>query len=300
MQIIQKRRYLFAVSAVLLIASIAALSLWRLNLGIDFTGGVLAEVKFNQDDPGKEAIENDLRKLNLTGMLVQPSEDGAYIIRYQAKGDEINEQVQNKINEKYENPEFLRTEFISSVISDELKTKAIYAVGIAVLGVAFYISWAFRRISYPIKSWKYGVGAVLALFHDILITLGIFAFLGHFYNVEVGIPFVAALLTILGYSVNDTIVIFDRVRENLMKAGAAKDFEETVNKSAKESIARSVNTSLTVMLVLLAIIFFGGETIKFFSLALLIGVFFGTYSSIFVATAFVTELWSRTYKHENI
>ncbi|MFO7807642.1 MAG: protein translocase subunit SecF [Candidatus Moraniibacteriota bacterium] len=296
MKIIQKRRYLFVVSAILIAASIAALSFWRLNLGIDFTGGVLTEVKFHKEDPGKEELSESLSSLNLSGLVVQPSEESSYIIRYQAVDDEINNQVKENIKENYGESEVLRTEFISSVISNELKEKAIYAVVIAVLGVALYISWAFRRISYPIKSWKYGMRAILALAHDILITLGIFAFLGHFYNVEVGIPFVAALLTILGYSVNDTIVIFDRVRENLLKAGAAKDFEETVNKSAKESIPRSVNTSLTVILVLLAIIFFGGETIKFFSLALLIGVFFGTYSSIFVATAFVTELWSRKYR----
>ncbi len=296
MNIIQKRLYFFIVSAVLILTSVAALSIWKLNLGIDFTGGVLMEIQFEEADPGKDEVENTFRELSLAGLVVQPSEGGNYLIRYQSPENKINKQVNQKIEEKYENAEIVRNEFISSVISNELKTKAIYAIAIAVIGVALYISWAFRKISYPIKSWKYGAGAVLALIHDVLITLGVFSFLGYFYNVEVGIPFVATLLTVLGYSVNDTIVIFDRIRENLLKAGAAKNFEETVNQSIKESIPRSLNTSITVILVLLAIIFFGGETIKFFSLALLVGVFFGTYSSIFIASAFVTELWKRSLK----
>jgi preprotein translocase subunit SecF len=296
MKIIQKRLYFFAVSVVLILTSVTALSVWKLNLGIDFTGGVLLEIQFEETDPGKDEVKETFQELDLAGLMVQPSEEGKYLIRYQAPENKINDQVNQKIEEKYENTEIIRSEFISSVISNELKTKAIYAITIAVIGVALYISWAFRKISYPIKSWKYGAGAVLALVHDVLITLGVFSFLGYFYNVEVGIPFVAALLTVLGYSVNDTIVIFDRIRENLLKAGAARNFEETVNQSVKESIPRSLNTSITVILVLLAIIFFGGETIKFFSLALLIGVFFGTYSSIFVASAFVTELWKRGFK----
>jgi preprotein translocase subunit SecF len=156
-----------------------------------------------------------------------------------------------------------------------------------------YIMWAFRRVSYPVESWKYGLGAILALTHDVIIVLGVFAFLGHKYGVEVNIPFIAALLTILGYSVNDTIVIFDRIRENLNKVRAKKNFEDTVNRSINESLARSINTSLTVAVVLLAIIFFGGESIKYFSVALLVGIVLGTYSSIFIASAVLVEAWEK-------
>ena len=138
--------------------------------------------------------------------------------------------------------------------------------------------------------------AIIALIHDILITVGIFALLGKFFGIEVGIPFVAALLTILGYSVNDTIVVFDRIRENLLKAGSKDNFEDTVNKSINETLARSINTSLTVVFVLVAIILIGGDSIKAFSLTLLIGIILGTYSSIFIASAFLVEMWKRKFR----
>ena len=148
-----------------------------------------------------------------------------------------------------------------------------------------YIAWAFRKVSRPIASWKYGAGAVIALVHDILITIGFFSILGHYFGVEVGVPFVAALLTILGFSVHDTIVVYDRTRENLLRSSAKESFPEIVNRSLNETLVRSINTSLTVIITLLAIYIFGGDSIRHFSLALLIGVSFGTYSSIFIASA---------------
>ncbi len=295
MKIIEKRKYSFLFSGLLIVASIVFIGIWGLKLGIDFTGGVLIEVKFQQD-VSKDQVAESIKDLELASLLIQPAENNSFIIRYQSEENKLNPEVETILKEKYPEIEILRTEFISSLISSELKRNAIYAVLVSILGITWYIAWAFRKISYPINSWKYGLGAILALVHDIVITLGIFAFLGRFYGIEVGIPFVAALLTIFGYSVNDTIVIFDRIRENLLRYGAGKDFEGTINKSIRESVARSLNTSLTVIFVLLAVIFFGGTTIKYFSLALLIGIFFGTYSSIFVATAFVAELWKRDQK----
>jgi preprotein translocase subunit SecF len=295
MKIIEKRKYSFLFSGLLIVASIVFIGIWGLKLGIDFTGGVLTEVKFQQD-VSKDQVAESIKDLELASLLIQPAENNSFIIRYQSEENKLNPEVETILKEKYPEIEILRTEFISSLISSELKRNAIYAVLVSILGITWYIAWAFRKISYPINSWKYGLGAILALVHDIVITLGIFAFLGRFYGIEVGIPFVAALLTIFGYSVNDTIVIFDRIRENLLRYGAGKDFEGTINKSIRESVARSLNTSLTVIFVLLAVIFFGGTTIKYFSLALLIGIFFGTYSSIFVATAFVAELWKRDQK----
>jgi preprotein translocase subunit SecF len=295
MKIIKKRKYAFLFSGILVLASVFFLVKWGLNLGIDFTGGVLTEIKFNQE-VNKNEVEESLKDLNLKSLLIQPTENNSFIIRYQSEENKINPEVENKLQEKYSESEVLRTEFISSVVSSELKRNAVYAIVLSIFGIAWYIAWAFRKISYPINSWKYGLGAILALVHDIVITLGAFAVLGNLRGVEVGIPFVAALLTIFGYSVNDTIVIFDRIRENLLRYGAGEDFENTIDKSIRESIARSLNTSLTLVFVLLAIIFFGGETIKYFSVALLIGVVFGTYSSIFVATAFVAEIWKKGLK----
>lgn len=293
MQIIQKRRIFFVISSILVLASIIFIANWGLKLGIDFRGGVLIEASFQGDIPNSDEITQSLEGFNLGSLTVQPSGDNMFIVRFVSDDDRINEQVQDKLLglRENENVKIERVEFISSTISGELKKKAITAVTLAVIGIALYVAWAFRKVSYPVESWKYGLAAVIALTHDVIITVGVFAFLGHQFGVEVNVAFVAALLTILGYSVNDTIVIFDRIRENLNKAEAKKNFEDTVNNSINESLARSINTSLTVIVVLLAIIFYGGATIQTFAIAMLIGIFFGTYSSIFVASALLVEFW---------
>jgi len=191
------------------------------------------------------------------------------------------------------NIEEKRFDSIGPVIGNELKSTAIWAIAIALIGMVLYIGWAFRKVSRPVSSFKYGIIATIALFHDVVITLGVFSVLGYLYNIEIGLPFVAALLAILGYSVNDTIVVFDRTRENLIKAGS-ENFEETVNKSVNETLIRSLNASFTTLLVLFALFLFGGETIKYFIAALIIGIAFGTYSSIFIASSLLVTLqkWS--------
>lgn len=289
MQIIQKRKWTFLFSGALGIISLAFLAMWGLKLGIDFTDGILIETKFAAEAPSNDDIRSALEEFNLGSLTIQPSEEGTTIIRYVSINDDTNNQVQQRIKEKFEGASIEKVEFTTT--SKEAKAKAVQAVVLASVGIAAYIAWAFRKVSYPVTSWKYGVAAIVALLHDLLITAGVFSFLGKFYGIEVNIPFIAALLTILGYSVNDTIVVFDRVRENLTRAGAKKDFEETVNKSINETLARSINTSLTVIIVLLAIFLLGGVSIKYFALALFIGVFFGTYSSIFVASALLVEIW---------
>jgi len=293
MKIIQQKNKFFIMSGVLVITSIVLLIVWGLKPGIDFRGGVLTEVRFEEQHPDKIEFTNKLQELELNDLTVQASGENKMLIRFISDDDEINSKVQEKIKEEYPKSVVERTSFISSAISKEMKGKAIQATVVAIIGIMLYIMWAFRKVSYPVESCKYGLGAVIALTHDVVIVLGVFAFLGHKYGVEVNIPFIAALLTILGYSVNDTIVIFDRIRENLNKVKAKKNFEETVNKSINESLARSINTSLTVVAVLLSIIFFGGESIKYFSLALLLGIVLGTHSSIFIASAVLVEAWER-------
>ena len=154
--------------------------------------------------------------------------------------------------------------------------------------IVIYITWVFRKVSRPVASWQYGVAAVIALFHDVFIPVGIFSILGHYLGAEIDLLFVTGILTILGFSVHDTIVVFDRIRENLRQSGS-KSFEETVNASINQTMGRSINTSLTVLLTLLAIYVFGGETTKYFSLLLMLGIFFGTYSSIFVASSLLVS-----------
>ncbi len=296
MKIIQKRKYFFVFSAVLLVLSISFLATWKLKPAIDFSGGVLMEVGFANEIPSKEELSEKINAYNLGSYTLQYTEEKSVILRFASENDEKNEEVSEKIESEIEGADVQRVEFISGVVSSEIKEKAYLGVIVAIIGIALYIAWAFRKVSYPISSWKYGIGAVVALAHDILITLGVFSILGRFFDVEVGVPFVAALLTILGYSVNDTIVVFDRIRENLVRAGAKDDFENTVNKSINETLARSINTSLTVIFVLLAIFFLGGQSIQFFALALTVGVFFGTYSSIFVASAVLVEIWKYQQK----
>jgi preprotein translocase subunit SecF len=204
-----------------------------------------------------------------------------------------------KITEKYPESVALRVDYINSSVSNEFKRNSLLAIFSAVVAIMVYIAIVFRKVSRPVVSWKYGLGAVVALIHDILITVGVFSVLGHFYGVEVGIPFVAALLTILGFSVHDTIVVYDRTRENLLRGSAKEKFPDVVNRSLNETLVRSINTSMTVIITLLAIYFFGGESVKYFSLALLVGVTFGTYSSIFIASALLVTSYEWQTSHKN-
>lgn len=295
MKIIQKRKGFFALSVVLMLASILALSVWGLKLGMDFVGGTKLTLEYENGAPTNEEIREQLKDFELGSLTVQVSEGNMMFVRFVTDegDDEVLKNVQSKLKESRDDLQVKEVSFISSTVSGELKSRSLTAIIFAVIGIALYVAWAFRKVSHPVESWKYGIGAVVALAHDTLITIGLFSVLGHFYGVEVNIPFVAALLTILGYSVNDTIVVFDRVRENLNKTGAGDDFEETVNASINESLTRSINTSLTVAIVLMSIILFGGESIQSFSIALLVGIILGTYSSIFIASALIVEIWKR-------
>ena len=177
------------------------------------------------------------------------------------------------------------------MIGKELRQKAVYAMALVIALIIAYIAWSFRKVSKPIASWKYGVIAVVALIHDVGITFGVFAVLGKVMGIEVDLPFIAAALTVLGYSVNDTIVVFDRIRENLARQGSGH-FEERIEESIIQTFVRSINTSFTTLLTLLALFFFGGESIKWFVLALLVGIGVGTYSSIFIASPLLVS-WER-------
>ncbi len=296
MQIINKRKYFYIVSGTLVVASLVILAMWGLKFGIDFTGGTEMQVKFSESIPAGGVIVDKLKPLNLDSLTVITASDGTVDIDYKNSNDQINTEVFDNIQELDKNAVQLSTNFIGSTVSGQLKTDAIESLILAIIGIALYVAWAFRKVSRPVSSWKYGLGAIIALMHDILITVGVFVILGKFFGVEVGVPFIAALLTILGYSVNDTIVVFDRTRENLLHAGAKDDFEDIVNRSLNETLARSINTSLTVILVLFALVFFGGESIRYFSVALLFGVTFGTYSSIYVASALLVTIYKYQIK----
>lgn len=286
LNIIQKRKYAYAFSILVTGAAIACIFIYGLRLGIDFKGGTLMEVRFTEAAaPTADTIREKLSVLELQSLSVQPTAEQGMLMRYLASDDTTNEKVFGAMKEIDPAVAQLRVDFIGASVSNQMKEQAFTGTLLALLGIALYIAWAFRRVAYPVTSWEYGAGAIIALAHDIVITVGAFALLGHFYGVEVGVPFIAALLTILGYSVNDTIVVYDRVRENLLRSRAGADFESIVNRSLNETLVRSVNTSLTVIIVLIAVAVLGGESVRWFSVALLIGVGFGTYSSIFIASA---------------
>ncbi len=256
------------------------------------------EIQFAENLPTKDEVRETLKDLNLNSLTLQASGENSMLIRYASENDKINDETWKILKEKYTSATQLRVDFINSTVSKELKSKSLKAIALAIAMIMAYIAWAFRKVSRPVESWKYGLGAVIALAHDVLITAGVFSVLGHFWGVEIGIPFIAALLTILGFSVHDTIVVYDRTRENLLKSSNKEQFPDIVNKSINETLVRSINTSLTVIITLLAIYIFGGSSIKYFTLALLVGVTFGTYSSIFIASALLVTSYKLTIKNK--
>lgn len=266
---------------ILVIGSIAAIFNFGLKFGIEFTGGSIVDLEFKGDRPSNEAISKALSSFNLGELVIQPISQKEMNLRFKGVDEQTHQQIISKINELsiVEEKSF---EFIGPSIGNELRQKTELSIILALFAITIYIAFAFRKVSRPVSSWKYGVTSLIALFHDILVPLGVFSVLGRLYNIEITIPIIAALLTILGFSVHDTIVIFDRIRENILRKGI-DSFEETVNWSLNQTIGRSVSTVFTVLLVLFALFFFGGDTLKYFALALIIGITSGTYSSIFIA-----------------
>jgi preprotein translocase subunit SecF len=294
--IISKTKYAYIFSITLTVLSVLSLSLWGLKFGIDFTGGTVMEIRFTDSLPAKQELIDSLTDINLNSLTVQGKGSDLLLVSYASADDSVNQDVWNNINKKYPDATQIKVDYRDSSVSSELKSKSMWALFWAAIGIMAFIAWAFRKVSRPVESWKYGVGAVIALIHDVFITVGAFSILGHFQGIEVGIPFIAALLTILGFSVHDTIVVYDRTRENLLKGSSKESFPDVVNRSLNETLVRSINTSLTVIITLLALYIFGGESIKNFALALLIGVGFGTYSSIFIASALLVTSYEMQLK----
>lgn len=283
--IIGYKKFWLAIAATLVLASVVFICIWGLKFGIDFTGGSLLELRFSAERPPVSEMASNLASTGIENTNIQPVGGNGMILRFKAVDEVKHQEMLKFLKEKFSGLEEQRFESIGPTIGKELRTKALYSVIIVLIAIILYIAWAFRRVSKPVTSWKYGVIAIIALLHDVLIPVGIFAILGKFMGIEINSAFVAAILTILGYSVNDTIVVFDRVRENLIKAGGDyRDFDNIVNKSINETFARSINTTLTTLLALIAVFFWGGETVKYFSLALIIGIGLGAYSSIFIAS----------------
>ncbi len=290
MWVIKYRKFFYAVTLLIIIASAAALGAWGLNLGIDFTGGTIWKIAFKNTAPATDALNAALIKEGVEPSVTQPVGDKGFILRFRPMEEAQHQQALSALKTQFGNLDELEFSAIGPSIGKELRDKAVYAVILSILAVIVYIAWSFRKVEPVVSSWTYGVFTVAAMVHDVFLPLGVFAVLGHFLHYEITSVFVAAILTIAGYSITDTIVVFDRVRENLRKH-THDDFVELVAASLKQTLARSINTTLATVLVLLAIYFWGGDSIKHFALALIIGLVSGAYSSIFIASPLLVT-WS--------
>ena len=294
MFIVQNRFFFFLLTGALTLAAIVALVFWTPKLSIDFTGGSLMEVTYIDGRPALAVIQSDIAPLSLGEISIRESGDTGVVLRTHTLTPEEHDALLASLSENGKR-QVTETRFtsIGPSLGNELATKALYALFSVVGAIVLYIAWAFRGVSKPVSSWIYGFSVVVILIHDLLIPAGFYAILAHFTGAQIDTLFVVALLAILGYSVNDTIVIFDRVREHLAKnekVGHKQPFSEVVGRSITETLGRSINTSLTVALALIALILLGGSITVHFALVLLAGVITGTYSSILLAAPLLVPL----------
>ena len=288
----------YAISIILVVASVASLFIFGLKFGIEFTGGSTIELEFKDARPNNDQISSALNDIDLGSIVIQPTGEKGLVLKLKGIDEATHQQVLSKINELSVSGE-RNFQYIGPSVGNELKSKTQLAVLISLLAITLYIAFAFRGVSRPVSSWKYGITSLIALFHDILIPLGVFSIMGHYYGIEITIPIIAALLTVLGFSVHDTIVVFDRIRENLSHGKGS--FDEIVNVSLNQTLGRSISTVLTTLIVLISVFFFGGETLKYFSLALILGITSGAYSSIFIASPLLVSWhrWSESKRDRN-
>jgi len=295
MWVVKYRKIFYAFSGLLTLASLVSFFVWGLKPGIDFTGGTLIEVSYaGGERPDQTAVTTALAAIDPT-VSVRPSTTNTgeqeYIVRMKVVDQTEKATVMSALSLDSTATTTIKTfDSVGPVLGAEALRKSIVSIILVILGIVLYITFAFRKISEPVASWKYGLVAVIALIHDVVIPAGVFSILGHFAGYEVDTLFVTALLVILGFSVHDTIVVFDRVRENLNHASGNKPFSEIVGESVSQTFTRSINTSLTTLIALVVLYFVGGPTTEHFSLALIIGIAVGTYSSIFIGSTLLVTI----------
>ncbi|MFH1089707.1 MAG: protein translocase subunit SecF [Candidatus Uhrbacteria bacterium] len=289
--IVKNRKIWYGLSSIMIVGSIVAMVAFGFNFGIDFTGGSIMEI---QTPAGLSTADVSavFASAGYEHAVVQPSGNQEMIVRLESLDETAHQTVLAALKTKDAGLQELKFDSFGPAIGSELRKKTITGIVVVLILICLYIAFAFRKVSEPIASWKYGVLTILAGLHDVIVPMGLFAILGHYLGWQVDTAFVAAALTILGYSINDTIVVFDRTRENLTRQVGNENFEETVDKSIKQTITRSMYTTLTTMLALAGIFIFGGDTTRPFSLALLVGIGIGAYSSVFIASPLlVTWEW---------
>ncbi len=275
--------FFLILSFALIMGSLFSIHYYGLKLGIDFTGGSILELEYEQEIPNHNEIQESLVNLNLGVINVQSIGEQGILLKTINISEKQHQEILTELRQMNYSFEEQRFESIGPVIGRELTEKTQTVVFLSLLLMILYIGFAFRRVRKPLNSWQYGLISVTALFHDIIIPLGLLALL----EVEMSIPIVTAFLAVVGYSINNTVVVFDRIRENLNQRELG--FNEIINRSLKQTLTRQINTSLTTLFVVTAIFFFGGETLKDFSLVLIMGIIAGTYSSIFLVSSLLAD-----------
>ncbi|MDO8499719.1 MAG: protein translocase subunit SecF [bacterium] len=297
-QFIKYSKLWLTISAIITLLCVGLFLKFGIKTGIDFTGGSLMEVNYSGLRPSVEDVQAVFTGEQLKDTVVQKTGDNGMIIRTNFISEDVHQKLLIGLRDKFQTPDNtvreVTFETVGPSVSQSLKQRAWQAILFVSLGIIAYVAYAFRQVSRPVASWKYGVLAVVALIHDVLLVVGVFVLLGYFLGTEIDVGFVVALLTVLGYSVNDTIVVYDRIRENLLRH-SAPDFGDVVNNGLNQTLMRSINTTAKTLLPLLALFIWGGATIHNFTLALIIGIASGAYSSIFIASPLLVlvEKWQR-------
>ncbi|MGB9847775.1 MAG: protein translocase subunit SecF [Minisyncoccia bacterium] len=295
---VQKRKIAYGISAILVLASWVFLIVFGLKPGMDFVGGSLLELKLNNTQIEYKVIEDIYKQYGYQFVSISPNGNDGLTIRSNDVSEENHQLILSQIKQHYPKIEEMRFDSFGPTIGKELRNKSITAIILVIILIILYLAWAFRQVSRPMASWRYGVTAILALIHDISIPAGLFALLGFLKGVEIDSNFIVALLVVLGFSVHDTIVVFDRIREKL-RTHPGLDFGQVINESINETMRRSILTSATLILVLIALLIFGLSNLFYFTLVLLIGTFFGTYSSIFIASPLLYDWYLFLQKRKN-
>jgi preprotein translocase subunit SecF len=302
MFVIKYRKIFYAFSLLLVILSIVSLSVWGMKEGIDFKGGSIIEINYPGTRPDMNAVYFELSPLQVDASI-RPTGTNGYIIRTKTLTEPEHNGLISALSQNGKvNLEVKRFDTVGPILGAELRGKSLVSILLVIIAIVLFITYAFRKVSDPVSSWIYGFIAIIALIHDVIVPTGVFSVLGHFRGVEVDTLFVTAVLVILGFSIHDTIVVFDRTRENLKinrEEGNREEFDVTVGRSVSQTFTRSINTSLTVVLTLLALYFIGPETTRNFSLALLVGIVAGTYSSIFLGSPLLVTIAKWQEKRKN-
>lgn len=296
MLVIKYKNIFFGITAALVAGSMALIGVFGLNFGTDFTGGTLVEVRYEGERPSVDALSGALTEAGLSGFTVRGTGDDGYIIRAPSLTNETREALPQAVAVGKAEASIERLSDIGPTVGTELRNKALIALALVITAIMLFIAFAFRKVSKPISSWIYGLITIVTLAHDVIIPVGAFALFGYLWGAQVDTLFVTAILTVLGYSVHDTIVVFDRVRENLrlnQESGKKEDFELVAGRAIDQTFTRSINTSITTLLALAALFFLGPVATQDFALTLIVGIAAGTYSSIALAVPLLAAIANR-------